>query len=105
MLVSPLTAHGTDNYRSSINSYTKSKLDTFGLLQTGIEVSHRSKNSQTSPYCSLCVIFMCLGIAEIDEETITEQLSDMPIVAPDNFGTHLLIRPYHVPVLFGVELR
>src|SRR5215470_8089501 len=47
---------------------------------------------------------MCLGIAEIDQQTITEELGNMPIVALNNFSTHLLIRPYHVPVLFGIEL-
>ena len=64
----------------------------------------RSKDTQPSPYCSLGVIFMGVGIAKVDEETITEQLGDMPIVALDDFGTHRLIRPHHVPVVFGVEL-
>src|SRR5262245_16671794 len=47
---------------------------------------------------------MGLRIAEIDQETITKQLSDMSIVALDNFGTHSLICPHHFPVLFGIEL-
>src|SRR5215510_6750523 len=48
---------------------------------------------------------MCLRIAEIDKQPVTEQLSNMPIVALNNFRTHLLIRPYHVTPVFRVELR
>src|SRR2546425_1281733 len=87
-----------------MNSNADSKLDTFILLQTAIEVSHSSNNSQTSPYCSLGVIFMGLGIAEVDQETIAKVLGDMPIEALNNFRTHLLICPYHVTPVFRVEL-
>ena len=83
---------------------TESELDTFGLLQTCIQVSQSRKHSQTSPYCSLGIILMREGIAKIDEESIPEQLGDMPIVALDNVGTHPLIGTDHVPVLFRVEL-
>ena len=47
---------------------------------------------------------MCLGIAEVDEQSVTKQLSDMPIVALDNFGTHPLICTHHVTPVFRVEL-
>ena len=47
---------------------------------------------------------MGLGIAKIDQKTITEQLGDMSIVALDDFGTDPLICTDHIPVLFGVEL-
>jgi hypothetical protein len=47
---------------------------------------------------------MRLGIAEVHEEPVTEQLSDMPIVALDNFGTDPLICPHHITPVFRVEL-
>src|SRR5262249_18327838 len=47
---------------------------------------------------------MGLWIAKVHQESISQELRDMPLVALDNVGTHPLIRPYHVPVLFGVEL-
>src|SRR5262249_40249388 len=71
----------------------------------GIEVSHRSKNSQPGTYCSLGVIFMSYRKAEVDQETIAQELSDMPIVALDNVGTHSLICTDHVTPVFRVELR
>src|SRR5215510_13122397 len=87
-----------------MDTYTDSELDTLLLLQTGMEVSHRIHDTQTSPYCSLRIVFMRLGIAEVHQEPIPEQLSNMPIVALDNLGTRSLICPHHLPVLFGIKL-
>src|SRR5215470_17370441 len=56
-----------------MNADTESELDTLRLLQTSIEVSHGSKNPQTSSYCSLGVIFMRHRIAKVEQETIAEQ--------------------------------
>jgi hypothetical protein len=50
------------------------------------------------------IIFMGLGIAEVHEEPVTEQLGDMPIIALDNVGTNLLIGTHHVTPVFRVEL-
>src|SRR5712664_951390 len=54
---------------------------------------------------SLGVIFVSLGIAKVDKQSIPKELGDIPIIALDNFGTNPLICTYHVPVLFWVELR
>jgi hypothetical protein len=51
------------------------------------------------------IIFMGLGIPKIHQESIAQELSDVPVIALDNFSTHPLIRPYHVPPVFRVELR
>src|SRR5215467_2314108 len=105
LLLSPLTPHLPNHDQSGVYAETYCQSDAFVLFQTGIQVFHRSENSQTSPYCSLGVIFMGLRIAEIDEQTIPKELGDMPIVALNNFRTHLLICPYHVTPVFRVELR
>src|SRR5215471_4443220 len=104
LLLASCSTHFTNNDQPSMNPYTDGELDTFLLLQTGIEVSHGSKNSQTSSYCSLGVIFVSHRKAEVDQETIAKVLGDMPIVALDDLGTHPLIGTDHVPILFGVEL-
>ena len=67
-----------------MNPYTNGELDTFLSLQTSIEVPHRSKNSQTSPYCPMCVIFVRLGIAEVHEEPVTKELGDVSLIALDD---------------------
>jgi hypothetical protein len=70
-----------------------------------IQVSHGIEDTQPSPYRSLGVIFMSVRVAEIDEQPVTKQLGDMPIVALDDVGTHSLIYTHHIPILFGVELQ
>src|SRR5215471_18286848 len=105
LLLASCSTHFTNNDQPSMNPYTDGELDTFDLLQTDIEVSHGSKNSQTSSYCSLGVIFVSHRKAEVDQETIAQVLGDMPIVALDNVGTHLLICTDHVTPVFRIELR
>src|SRR5262250_145882 len=83
---------------------TDSELDTFRLLQTGIEVYHHSEDAKTSAYCSLGVIFMGLGIAIVHQEPVTKKLSNMSIKTGDDLGADLLIRTHDLPILFGVEL-
>jgi hypothetical protein len=69
-----------------MHPYTDGELDTFGLLQTGIEVSHGIEDTQTSPYCSLGIIFVGLRIAEIDQETIAKVLGNIAIITAEKVG-------------------
>src|SRR5262245_14542915 len=103
-LLTPCSTHLPYNDQPSMDTHTDGKLDTFPLLQTSIEVSHGSKNAQTSPYGSLGIIFVCHGITKIDQETIAQELGDLPIVSLDNVRTRRLIGTYHVSVHFGVEV-
>src|SRR5215813_7459921 len=70
LLLSPRTAHFTDYDETRVYPYPDGEMDTFGLLQTLIQVSQGSKNSQPSPYCSLRIVFMSLGVAKIHQESI-----------------------------------
>ena len=47
---------------------------------------------------------MGLGIAEIDQQPIAEELGDIPLIAGDHLGGRLLIGPHHFAPVFGVEL-
>ena len=104
LLLSPTTAHFTDYDETRVYPYPDGELDTFGLLQTLIQVSQGSKNSQPSPYGSLGIIFMGLGVAEIHQETVTQELSNVTIIALDHLRANLLIRTYHFSVIFGIKL-
>jgi hypothetical protein len=44
------------------------------------------------------------GIPKVDQESIPQQLSNMPIKACDDLRTGPLIRPHHFPEVFGIEL-
>jgi hypothetical protein len=74
------------------------------LLQAGIEWSHRLHHSQPRPYRPLRIIFVRLGVAEVDQQAIAEILRDMSLIASDHFGAGLLIGPNHLAPFFGVEL-
>src|SRR6266516_4874391 len=87
-----------------MNANADSELDTFFLLQTSMQVSHGSEDTQACAYCSVSVILMGLGIAKVHQESIPKELGDMPIVALDNVGTHPLIGTHHVTPVFWVEL-
>jgi len=76
----------------------------FGWLQTGVEGFYRLYDSQTRMDSSEGIIFMCLGIAKIDQETIAQELGNVSVKTLDNFSTCRLIGTYHVSVHFGIEL-
>jgi hypothetical protein len=88
-----------------MDTYTESKLDTFVLVQTGMQVFHRSEDTQTRSYCSLSVIFMGVGIAKVHEESIPQKLRNVSSKAGDDLRTDLLVRTDHVPIVFGIKLR
>ena len=54
-----------------MNPYTDSELDTLGLLQPLIQVSHGIENPEPSTDGPVRIIFMRLGIAKVHEESIS----------------------------------
>jgi hypothetical protein len=48
---------------------------------------------------------MGMGIAKVHQESIPQELGDVPVKTLDHFGTHPLICTHHVTPVFGVELR
>src|SRR5215475_11603123 len=53
---------------------------------------------------SLGIIFMRLGIAKIDQETIAKKLGDVPIIALNDFRADALVGSDNIPKVFRVEL-
>jgi hypothetical protein len=45
------------------------------------------------------------GVAEVDQQTITEVLRDMPLKASDHLGASLLIGPHDLAQVFWIKLR
>ena len=74
------------------------------LLQTHIELSQGLHHPEAGPHRPLSIIFMRLGVAEVDEQAIAQILRDMALEAGDHFGAGLLIGPHHLAPVFGVEL-
>ena len=103
LFLASCSAHFTDNHQSSMDAHMNGELDTFILLQTGIEVSHGIEDTQARSYCSLGIIFVCHWIAKVHQKSIPEQLGNIPVIALDYCGTRLLIRTDDVSIHFGVE--
>ena len=74
------------------------------LFQAGIELRHRFHDPQPRPHRPLGIIFMGLGIAEVDQQAIAEILGDIPVIAGDHLGAGLLIGPHDLAPVFRVEL-
>ena len=80
---------------------TDLKKGTIGL-QAAIECRHCFGDTQAGVDGTLGIIFMRHRIAEIDQETITEVLHDLPIEALDDVCNRLLIRPHNLAQIFRI---
>ena len=74
------------------------------LPQAGIELPQGFDHPQPGPHRPLRIIFVRQGVAEVDEQAITEILGDVPVKAGDHLGAGVLIGPHHLTQLFRVEL-
>src|SRR5215470_9239119 len=94
----------TDNDESSVNPYTDGERYTLFLLQTSRQVSHGSKNTEPSTHGSLWIVLMRVGMPKIHQESIPQELRNVPIIASNHLCTDGLVSTDNLPILFGVEL-
>jgi hypothetical protein len=67
-------------------------------------LAQRLHHPQSRPHRPLRIIFVCPGIAKVDEQAIAEVLRNMPLKAGDHLGTDVLIGPHHLTQILRVEL-
>jgi hypothetical protein len=84
--------------------YTKRELDAFVLLETSMQGSHGIENTEPSTDSPVGIVFMRVGIAKVHQETIPQELSNVPVIASNYLSTGGLIRTDYLSVLFWVEL-
>ena len=77
LLLPSFATHFANDNQSGMDAQTYRQSDIFGLFQTDVQLPDHLDNSQTSTDCSLCIIFVSLGIAKVRQETITEKLGDV----------------------------
>src|SRR5215471_6130071 len=83
---------------------TDGKVDIVLWCEMGRQVCHRLKDSQASPYCSLGIVLVRLGIAKIDQQSITKELGNIAVKTRDDVCAHLLIRTDNLSEVLRVEL-
>src|SRR6266852_3444753 len=98
------STHRTNHDQPSMNPKPSCQCDTFVRSQSGIQSLESFQNSQPGMDSTLCVVLVGNRITKVHQQTIPQELGDMPIVGMDDFRTRRLIGTDHVPVLFGVEL-
>jgi hypothetical protein len=74
------------------------------LLQVLIQLPHRLHHPQGGAHRALAGVFIRLRVAKVDQQTITQILRDISLIALNHLGTDPLIGPYHLAQLFGVQL-
>jgi len=71
------------------------------LCSEGLHGRHHAK---TRAYGPLGVVFMCLGIAKVDQQTIAEVLRNVPLQGFNHCGTCSLVGANDLTQVLGVEL-
>ena len=72
-------------------------------LEIGVECLQDPHNPQTSTHGAPRVVFVRLGIAKVDEQTVAEILRNVPVKAPDDLGTGTLLGAHDFPQVLRVE--
>src|SRR5215471_7794855 len=72
-------------------------------LQPGIEGDENIENTQASAHGSVRIVFVCLRIAEVDQEPVPEVLRDMAAITLDHPLARGLVGTYDLAQVFWVE--
>jgi hypothetical protein len=94
----------THDHLTRMDAQTHIELHPVLLRHAGVELPHGLHHPHPGTHRSLGIILMGIGVAEVDQQAITEVLRDMPLEAGDHFGAGVLIRPHHLAPFFRVEL-
>jgi hypothetical protein len=78
--------------------------DLQGVWYPPVEVLLGGEDSKSGPHGPQGIVFMGGGIAEVNEQPISQVLSDMPLIPVNDLGTRRLVGPHDLAQLFGIEL-
>src|SRR5205823_1281893 len=104
LLLAAATAHLAYDHHPGVDADADRQAYAIVLHQTSIERSQRLHHVKASAHSSSGVVFMCLGIATVHQQTIPKVLRNMAIKALDDCSGSLLVGPYHLAPIFWVEL-
>jgi hypothetical protein len=92
------------DYRSRVDAKPDGELHTVAGLQTRIQSPNGLDECHARVHRPLCIVFMRLWVAKVDQQTIPEVLRNMPLVALNHHSRSLLIGPHNGPEVFRVKL-
>jgi len=69
----------------------------------GLQITYRSNQLQPCAYGSLCVVFVCLRVAEVDQNPVAHVLGYEPAEALHRLGNTLLVAANNLAQVFRVH--
>src|SRR5262245_55841840 len=97
-------AYLADNHESGVDAQTRGQTDAVGLRQALAEVRKCGQHLQSGVDGTLGIVFMGLGIAKIDQQTIAKILGNMATIALDHLGAGGLIGHRDLAEVFRIKL-
>jgi hypothetical protein len=94
----------SDDHWSRVDAKPDGELHAVAGLQTRIQPPDSLDEFHARVHRPLRIVFMRLWVAKVDQQTISEVLRNMPLVALNYRGRSLLIGPHDSPKVFRVKL-
>jgi hypothetical protein len=69
----------------------------------GLQITYRSNQLQPCGYGSLCIVFVCLRVAEVDEDAVAHVLRNEATEALYGLGNTLLVAADNLAEVFRVH--
>src|SRR5215470_12662796 len=97
-------AHRTDDDIASVNSDAGGKTDPALLRQALAQPADGLHHSEGGVDRPLAIVFVRVGKAKIDEQSVAQILRDIPFEELDDLSAGRLVGPHHVAQVFGVQV-
>ena len=97
-------AHLPHDHQARVNAHPHREAYPFVLFQTRIQRLQRVHQAQAGADGPQRIVFVGLGVPEVDEQAVTQELGDMPVKTLNDRCTGGLVRPDDVTEILGVQL-
>jgi hypothetical protein len=97
------TAHLAHHDRPGVDADPHRELDRVLRPQRLVPLGERLHDAQTRTHGPLGIVFVCVRVAEVDQQAVAQVLGDVALVALDDRGGGLLVAAHHLAPVLGVE--
>jgi hypothetical protein len=101
--MAPPTAHFSHDDRTGVDTQPHGKLDAILGFHAAIQRPHGLHNPQSSAHGAVRIIFVCLGVAKVNQKPITEILRYMAVKSLNHVSGRFLVRAHDLAKVFGIE--
>ena len=94
----------TDHHQPGMAPQPNGQRNLMRFRQDGVELSDRLDDAEPRADRALCVIFVGVGVTEIDQQAVAKILRDVTVEAGDHLGACVVVGAYDLAPFFGIEL-